>query len=172
MKKVMLLLFCFGLSLSVNSAFAGDKKSAVTPKSFESMKQLLGTWEGKGKMHGEEQTVKSVYSLTSGGSAIQHVFMPETPGEMITMYHKEGDSLAMTHYCALGNQPYMKLKKATDTTFAFEMSGTRGIQSKKEPHMHAVTVTLVDNNKLKEEWVFYKDGKEESATLFSFNRID
>ena len=171
MKKMILLLFYSSLLL-VNSAFAGEPKSAVTPKSFESMKQLIGVWEGKGKMHGEEQTVKSVYSLTSGGSAIQHVFMPGTPGEMTTMYHKDGDSMAMTHYCALGNQPYMKLKKATDTTFAFELAGKRGIKSKKEPHMHAVTVTLVGNHKLKEEWVFYKDGKEESATLFSFNRIE
>ena len=31
--------------------------------------------------------------------------------EMITMYHPDGDGLALTHYCMLGNQPRMKASK-------------------------------------------------------------
>ena len=76
----------------------------------------------------------------------------------------------MTHYCALGNQPHMQLKKAGSKQMAFEMVKPDGIVSPKEPHMHAITLTLTDPNSLQQDWVHYIDGKQAGTVTFSFKR--
>lgn len=59
----------------------------------------------------------------------------------------------MTHYCAMGNQPRMSLKKSDGKTVQFEMTKPFGVSSINEPHMHAVTLSLSEPNTLKQEWV-------------------
>src|SRR5437868_7105013 len=108
MKKLMFASVLFVLAAP---AFAGDhehmKPVASMPKEFDSLKTLAGTWEGTGMMDGKEQAVTVVYEVTSGGSILVERLMPGTPGEMISVYHRDGKTLSMTHYCALGNQPEM-----------------------------------------------------------------
>lgn len=141
------------------------------PKALENMKQLLGTWEGKTKMGDKEHDMIVTYALTSGGTAITETLMAGTPQEMVSVYHKDGDSVAMTHYCALGNQPHMKLKTSDAKAMAFEMAKpAAGIASAKEPHMHAVTLTLHGENTLKHDWVHYVDGKAKDTVTFNFKR--
>ena len=141
------------------------------PKEFDTLKGLVGTWEGKAKMGGDkEELVKVVYELTSGGTAIVEKLMPGTPNEMVTVYHKDGKTLGMTHYCALGNQPHMMLKKADASTMVFEMTKVQGISSIKEPHMHAVTLTMPDKDTLNQEWTHFSDGKKSMTVHLSFKR--
>src|SRR4051794_13124831 len=82
-----------------------NQEAPAMPKEFDEMKQLVGNWEGTSKMGDKEETVNVVYELTSGGTAITEKTMAGTPHEMISIYHREGKSLAMTHCCAIGNQP-------------------------------------------------------------------
>ena len=140
------------------------------PKDFESLKQLVGTWEGTNKMGDKDQSMTVIYDVTSAGTALTEKLMAGTPHEMISVYHKDGNTLGMTHYCALGNQPHMMLKKADATTFAFEMTKPIGVSSMKEPHMHAVTLTLTDADTLKQEWAHFENGKLKETTTFTFKR--
>lgn len=166
----ILLLTCT-LAFSQLALAGGDHQQAPTiPKALENMKQLLGTWEGKTQMGDKEQTMTVTYALTSGGTAIMETLMAGTPHEMISVYHKDGDSVAMTHYCALGNQPHMQLQSADAKTMAFEMKKPTGIASAKEPHMHAVTLSLADTNTLKQDWVHYADGKATQTMTFNLKR--
>lgn len=153
-------------------AYAGsDGHPAVQiPKRFEAMKPLLGTWEGRNKMGNEEHDMTVVYELTSGGTAITERLMAGTPQEMVSVYHKDGNSVAMTHYCAMGNQPRMKLKSADAKAMAFEMAGTTGVASLKEPHMHGVKLTLVDANTLRHDWAYYRDGAQKETVTFLLKR--
>jgi hypothetical protein len=94
----------------------------------------------------------------------------ENHHEMVSMYYKTGKTLGMTHYCSMGNQPHMVLKKATDSSLAFEMTKAEGVSSMKEPHMHALTITWLDPNTIKQEWVSYEDGKANGTATFTFKR--
>jgi len=78
---------------------------------------------------------------------------------MVTVYADNGKTVNVTHYCAMGNQPQMALKKAADNRWDFEMVGTKGISNKNESHMHAITLTLNGNN-LKQEWTNTRTGKK------------
>lgn len=151
--------------------FAGsghDHPVKVSP-TFEKMKALVGTWEGLNKMHDKTENIKVVYELTSGGTAMMETMMPGTPHEMLTVYANQGNTVSATHYCAIGNQPQMVLKKAEGNTFQFEMNGTGGLLNKNEEHMHAVTLSI-DGNKLKQEWTNYKDNKKGGMVVFEFTK--
>ena len=173
MRKV---LFVLGVLLlpAAQTVFAGEKHEhtpAAMPRQFETLKQLLGTWEGKSQMGDKgEQTVQVIYELTSGGTAIVEKLMPGTPQEMVSVYHKEGDSLAMTHYCSMGNQPHMTLQDADAGHLVFEMKQPQGIASAEESHMHALTLTLKDKNTLQQDWVNYDKGKPAQTATFLLHR--
>ena len=60
------------------------------PKEFDTLKKLVGKWEGTSVMAGKEEKVSVVYELTSGGTAIAERLMPGTAHEMVSMYYSEG----------------------------------------------------------------------------------
>jgi hypothetical protein len=151
--------------------FAHDEHmtAPTMPKEFDQLKTLIGTWEGTGKMGENTETITVTYELTSGGTAIVEKLMPGTPHEMISVYHKNGKDLSMTHYCALGNAPVMNLKKADGKTMTFEMTKADGVTSMKEPHMHALTLTTAGDT-LTQEWVNFENGKKKGVTTFTLKR--
>jgi hypothetical protein len=140
------------------------------PKEFEAMKALVGNWEGTNKMEGNDVQMTVSYAVTSGGTAIAEKLGEGTPHEMLTVYHKEGNSLGVTHFCAAGNAPMMHLKKADANTFAFEMTKAEGVSSMKEMHMHAVTLKLIDPDTLTQEWTSFDKGKKADVAVFTFHR--
>ena len=135
-------------------------------------KQLAGEWVGK-EVEGLHpgQDVHAQYKVTSGGSAVVETLFPGTDHEMVTVIHPDGDSLLLTHYCMLGNQPQMRAKpKAGDNKVAFEFVKATNLKSDKDMHMRTATFTFVDNNTLRTEWTLFKDGKESERTIFEMKR--
>src|SRR5258708_30008613 len=123
--------------------------------------QLAGEWVGKGTHGDAEHEARVVYKVTSGGSAVVETLDPGGEHEMITVIHADGDSLLLTHYCMLGNQPQMKAKpKAGESKVAFEFVKATNLKSDKDMYMRNVTFTFVDKDTLKTEWTHYNDGKD------------
>ena len=62
------ILIAFALVLSA-SAFAHEDTtttaSTTTPKAFNTMKALAGTWQGTADMHGKTENVTVTYTVTS-----------------------------------------------------------------------------------------------------------
>ena len=164
------LCFAWPCLLALN-VYAASPATEV-PKELDALKQLAGTWEGTSrKGQNPEQKASVVYEITSGGTAVTSKLFPGQPHEMISVYHKEGKSVGMTHFCAAGNAPQMVLKKADGKTMTFEIQKSEGLSSPSESHMHAVTLTMVDANTLQEEWSQFENGKKTDAVTFNFKRI-
>lgn len=170
-----------GMAVVVSLAGLGDlspaeekpsEKSAAKDTRFEKIKSLSGDWEvTKGPAdHGHHGTTIS-YKVTAAGSAVQETMFGGTDHEMITMYYIEGKDLAMTHYCMLQNRPKMRSEAQTKPdkiVFKCHEKDNAGIEA--EDHMHQATITFVDADHLKAEWVLYKDGKPDSTHVFEFAR--
>jgi hypothetical protein len=157
--------------------YAADDKSAQRNTAdkhagLELFKQLAGEWMGKGaegEHAGQEIHVK--YKVTSAGSAVVETMFPDTDHEMVTIIHQDGDDLALTHYCALGNQPHMKTNGKTEgNQIAFKFAGASNMKSDKDMHMHDVTFTFVDKDTLKTEWTNYNNGKPGGKVVFELKR--
>jgi hypothetical protein len=127
-------------------------------KSFDQLKSLTGSWEGKNSMG---EPVQVSFRLTSGGSAL----MSEITGhgeDMISMIHFDGaNRLLLTHYCAVGNQPRMLANASPDgKTITFNFLDATNLDSPQSGHMDHVVIAMLDPNHHTEEWTFTDHGKE------------
>jgi hypothetical protein len=169
----VVVLAVFGLAAHAADAGKEAPKASPADAQFEHFKQLAGEWVGKGPAEagkdGHEMHV--IYKVTSGGSAVVETIMPGTEHEMVTVIHKDGDALVLTHYCMLGNQPHMKAEEKGDANkVVFKFTGASNLKSEKDMHMHGVTFTFVDKDTLKSEWSHYVDGKEGGTVAFELKR--
>jgi hypothetical protein len=170
--RTRILIAAASLTLAT-AALAGPDHAMpakAVPKELDALKKLVGTWQGKAKMGPQEVPVTIVYESTAGGTAVLERLFPGTPHEMTSVYTAEGDKVVMTHYCALGNHPKMALKKADAKSLAFEMAGIEGLQAATEMHMHAMTVTWVDPDHLREVWTSYDNGVKKEEKTFDLTR--
>src|ERR1051325_10096202 len=78
-------------------------------KSFEQLKALSGSWEGK-TSNGEPVQVD--FRATAMGSALMSEIKDKE--DMITMFNLDGERLLMTHYCGAANQPRMTATTSPD----------------------------------------------------------
>jgi hypothetical protein len=170
--RALFLMSCLCLAFIASNSFAHEHEMpmAKTSKEFDQLKKLVGTWESKTKMNGQEETITTTYELTSGGTAILERFAVGTPHEMVSVYHSDGKTVAMTHYCIMGNQPKMTLQKAGDSGLSFAMKGASGISSTKEPHMHSLNIKWNGKDKMTEEWTSFVNGKQKDTATFNFSK--
>lgn len=145
---------CSDDSPMVVKAATEAEKSAL----LEQVKKLAGTWEMKDEK-GNLMTA-AVFTVSSSGSAVREVMMPGTDHEMTNMYTMDGDALLMTHYCAIGNQPHMKARVGSQpNVLKFETAGVSNLNDVNGMYMGSMTMTIIDNDHVKADWVHLKDGK-------------
>jgi hypothetical protein len=130
--------------------------ASAAQKSFEELKALDGTWEGK-SLNG--QPLEVAYRVTANGSAI----MSEIKGkeDMISLFNLDGDRVLLTHYCAVGNQPRMVASASPDgKTFTFDFVDATNLPTPDAAHMIRMVLAMPDANHHTEEWTFSDHGKE------------
>jgi len=175
MRRDVSISLVFACLLLVGSflAYAGEGRGAPYSgsKEYERMKQLIGVWEGTSNMGKEGQKVRVEYRTTAGGSAIVETLFPGTDEEMISVYYDKKGKLSMTHYCMLQNRPSMKLQKAGGDTLDFVFAKGSGIDPKKDPHMHALSISFTDKDHIVENWTYFEGGKEKGVTKLNLSRV-
>lgn len=137
---------------------------------FERLKTLAGDWEGTaagtdGAKHTPPEagarTVRVNYRVAAQGSAIIETYYAGDPSEMISVFTMDGpDKLVLTHYCALRNQPHMKMEKtekSDEIKFAFD--GGTNFDPEKDLHVHEGKVRFLGDDKIESSFVGFKDGK-------------
>ena len=151
---------------------AAAQQSLDPRAAFERLKSLrrdLGEGKAGDEKAGPPATV--VYRVASGGSVVQETLFPGTPHEMISMYHMADGSLVMTHYCALGNQPRMKLdlRESSADRLVFAFDGGTNFDPAKDPHIHSGVIEI-RGDALRNEWASWRAGKEARREVFFLQR--
>jgi hypothetical protein len=96
---------------------------------------------------------------------------PGSPHEMRSVYFLDGGELVLTHYCAMGNQPRMKLSPAsTDRTLVFDFAGGTNVDPAKDVHVHSGKIQLAGPDALEAEWTVWGGGKQTGANRFVLAR--
>ncbi|HEV3302514.1 MAG TPA: hypothetical protein VG055_22860 [Planctomycetaceae bacterium] len=156
-------------------ASAGEKHTDHAPAKnadLEKFKALSGVWEmtGAPDEHGAPGGTVS-YKVTAGGNAVLETVFAGSEHEMVTLYYVQGNGLALTHYCMLGNRPHMRTVPTSEPNqirFRCPEGEDRTLEA--EEHMHQATFTFLDADHIKSEWVLYKDGKPEMTNASTFVR--
>jgi hypothetical protein len=147
----------YAMCLMLVFAAAAAVAQSDAQKSFDKMKSLVGTWEGK---MSDGQEVMMTYSLVSGGTALMAAGVHDS---MVTMYALDGNRLLLTHYCSMGNQPRMSANLSPDgKTLEFTFVDATNLSSPQAGHMHHAIFTFVDANHYTEEWTFTQDGQSKT----------
>ncbi len=171
---VLGLVLVAHLTIAAEPAAPVSPAAATTPSAaaaFDRLKSLAGDWAGTvGDANGPPASI--TYRVTAAGSAVVETLFPGTPHEMVTVYHRDGDALVLTHYCAAGNQPRMRLDPAASTTerLVFAFAGGTNLNPAVDAHMHSGELRLVGPDRLEEDWASYKDGKQTSTHRFLITR--
>jgi hypothetical protein len=152
----MTLVIASGAAIAQEKTPAKDGKNA----GLEKLKKLAGEWvalDGDGK---PTATIVSVFRVTAAGSAVHETIFPGAPHEMVSVYHTDGKDLMLTHYCAAGNQPKMKLSpKAKDNELKFDFAGGTNLDPAKDMHMHEGSIKIIDDDHIEWSWIGWMDGK-------------
>lgn len=148
-----------------------EEPAGVTAsQAFEMLQKLAGTWEGKAGADGTPARV--VYRVASNGSVVMETLFPGSPHEMISMYHRDGPDLVMTHYCAAGNQPRMRLdpKQSTARTLVFDFTGGTNVDPKKDGHIHSGRIVFTGEHTLEAAWNWWENGAPAHENAFALER--
>jgi len=148
-------------STSVPAAPPAEAASApvTAAAAFERLASLSGVWQGS--FEGEGGAVQITYRTISGGRAVLEALFPGTDHEMLSIYLLDGDALRMTHYCALGNQPRMRLdpKTSTPSEFHFVFDGGSNLDPAKDDHIHEGRITFGSDGTMVAAWTYNREGK-------------
>jgi hypothetical protein len=149
-----------GLALVTGLAPAGATPPAGGSPALERFKALAGEWvAAEDNEMVKKGALVARYAVTAGGSAVVETVFPGSPHEMVTVYHADGSDLVLTHYCLNGNQPRMRARNASGSSFAFEFDGGMGIDPKRDRHMHSARFELVGKDEIRNEWTELAEGR-------------
>jgi hypothetical protein len=152
----------------------GKKPGSATPDAnarFERLKGLVGEWQiADSNDKAQKGQLAARYHLTAGGSALVETIFPGEDMEMVTVYHRDGDQIYLTHYCHIGNQPRMRTASSDSTDeLAFEFAGGTNLDPAHDTHMHNALIRFSGPDQLHTEWQLYRDGK--AAEKYKFDLV-
>lgn len=176
--RTLLAIVLLALSSScvgvVSNAVVHDSgQAAQAAKAFEQLKALAGKWSGTSQMGPDRAPAEVTYEVVSANSTVMERLFPGTPHEMISMYHLDGGRLLMTHYCAQGNQPRMRLNGLSadpHATASFTFTDATNWKGPGELIMHDLRLTFLSKDHIIADWVAFKDGKADHSASFDFTR--
>jgi hypothetical protein len=145
--------------------FAGRAGSQPQPASgFDRLKTLVGTWEAASP---QGRTLTNTIRLVSNGTALEETFQSAEDDQMVTLYTPDGNRLAMTHYCAAGNQPRMETPAVTgdQKEFDFSFTGITNLMSSNSGHMRHLLIRIADQDHFTEQWTWRENGKDRITTI-------
>ena len=146
--------------------------TAATPQQkallLDQMKQLSGIWETvDDKGH---STVVAVFSVTSGGTAVREILFPGGQHEMTNLYHMDGPTMVMTHYCTQGNQPRLRAVADKPGTIDFKLDSVTNMTSPGQMYMGGLTIVVRDPDTIEERWVAFQNDKVGEHEVFVLKR--
>ena len=167
------LLILIASTVTPRFAAAGEPEKHMAPAAetpspdFDRLKSLAGDWEGTARAGADPKTLvtRASIKVVSAGSAVMLTTDPDGKYEMVTMFHRDGEALLATHYCAAMNQPRMKARGGSPAgTLAFDfLDGTN-----LGPHpgrMQALLLTLPDADHQTQTWTYRGEGQESTMTF-------
>jgi hypothetical protein len=148
------------VALALVVGIRAEDKAPAKATPLDQIKKLVGTWVAADEKGQPTDKVVSIFKVTAAGSAVEETIFPGSNHEMVTVYHMNGPTLELTHYCALGNQPHLKLDPASPKgRLDFKFVSGSNMDPAKDMHMHQGSFTIIDDDHMESAWEGWKDGK-------------
>jgi hypothetical protein len=88
---------------------------------------------------------------------------------MVSVYHRDGSSVLMTHYCSLGNQTRMRARALEGGRLRFAYVDATNVKAPDEHVMTGLVMAFPASDRLVHEWTS-KTGTMQQTGRFEFER--
>ena len=153
---MMIPILVLSLLLSGTNAVVGSGSD------FDRLKALAGDWDATSP----EGSSRITFTLISNGTALMETMTHEN---MVSVYHPDGDSILMTHYCAAGNQPRMRARMSGADSLTFQFVDVANLKRVGDGRMQRLVIKFQDADHVTEEWT-WKEGSKETISVFHLKR--
>lgn len=136
---------------------------------LDRVKSLEGEWVMADESAGAGTA--SVFAVTSSGSVVREVMFPGQPHEMTNVYHMDGPSLVMTHYCAAGNQPRLRaVPGPSPDVLTFTLDGVSNLTDDDGVYMGGLEMVFKDADHVLVRWTSFRAGEVDHTMDFELAR--
>lgn len=133
---------------------------------FHRLKSLVGRWEG---INEDGDPVSINYKLSANDTVLVEDWKFDNEMEALTLYSMDDDTLTAMHYCPIGNQPRLHLKRQLNTgVLMFEFHSAMNFPDKNAEHENSFDLLLIDDNKFVRNETYCAHGEaKKNGTTFS-----
>lgn len=137
---------------------------------FERLCALAGRWEGKSSAGWTSRCELEV--IARGSALLERTNFEAHPGEtMLTLFHKDGAELLLTHYCVAGNQPRLVASEIGSDTLRFVFRDATNLASRDQGHMDEVLLRFEGEDSFSSQWSYYQAGKPSWMEEIHYRRL-
>ena len=144
---------------------------------FDKLKTLAGDWEARDGVSYGGKPIRVTYKSVSGGTSFMETYSQVGADyiDMVTVYHLDGDTLMLTHFCDVNNQVRMRAEPVTGEVNALSfnyLDGTNLSVSNKEV-INKVQITFRDKDHFTQTWTWRMTDKgktTEEKAVYNFVR--
>lgn len=165
------------LQLIAPAALAEPAKAAVKTKTTAAnpaeaalarFRALEGEWTGT---NSKGAPVELRYELVADGTVVLEHLKIAGEHDMVTMYHLDGDDVMLTHYCAAGNQPRMRMAAADLATgeVRFEFVDVTNLAQEGAGHMGRAVFELA-GDRMRSAWTWQENGEDAFTEVINIER--
>jgi hypothetical protein len=146
---------------------AAEKPDADAAAAFSKLAALAGEWKT------DDGKASLTYEVIAGGTTILERETGEGRPPMLTLYHRDGGRLLLTHYCMAGNQPRMAARPFDAATgeLVFDFIDATNLSSPDAGHMRTVKIRFLDADRIESEWQFYENRKPTMTERARYARV-
>jgi hypothetical protein len=163
-------ILMYGLLVVATAGPVGHASpSGTADAGFERLKTLVGEW----RTDLASGPAQLSYELVAGGTTLVERETATNRPTMITLYHRDGDRLLLTHFCMVGNQPRMQARPFDAATgeLAFDFLDATNLAGPGAGHMHSTTIRFVDADHIDTVWQFYDKGQPSMTERARYARV-
>jgi len=133
------------------------KPTSVTLSTFERLKALAGDWEARDGTAYGGKPIRISYKVVSQGTSVMETYYQVGSDfiDMVTLYHLDGDSLALTHFCAVNNQVRMRAEPVTaDGKVRFNFVDAANLSVSSKEVMSKLELSFTDKDHMTQSWTW------------------
>jgi catechol 2,3-dioxygenase-like lactoylglutathione lyase family enzyme len=137
---------------------------------FERLCALAGSWEGRSSAGWTSRCELEV--IARGSALLERTNFEAHPGEtMLTLFHKDGSELLLTHYCVAGNQPRLVASEIAGDTLRFTFRDATNLADSTQGHMGAALFRLEGPDAFSSQWSFQQGGQTNWMEEIRYRRL-
>ena len=162
---------------TAEDAAASHKAGGAAGTAFDKLKTLAGDWEARdGVLYGGKP-IRVTYKAVSGGTSFMETYSQVGADyiDMVTVYHLDGDTLMLTHYCNVNNQIRMRAEPVTGqvNALSFNYLDATNLSVSNKEVMSKLQITFQDKDHFTQAWTWRitdKGKTTEEKAVYNFVR--